>query len=253
MAHSPMSIFANHAIFVSKFDRIIPSGFSSNGKTAVSLIPQHGRVCRPSTFNAARLESKVQTADSQKSVAASQLDFVSLLGCRAEATIEARSNGSTEANTNYPLVHDAQNLEIIGSNPGVINEPDCAHLSPKEITLACAFLGLGTSYFINVDWAEAAHLHSKVPLRSVLPELALGNGGGPLLEEFWDNMRRYGLYFITVATGGIYSLVKPLADLLKSPVTAVLLVVVLSGSFYLLYLTLSTMLGIIDFDYEYSP
>ncbi|KAJ7256885.1 hypothetical protein O6H91_Y413900 [Diphasiastrum complanatum] len=66
-------------------------------------------------------------------------------------------------------------------------------------------------------------------------------------------MRRYGLYFITVATGGIYSLVKPLADLLKSPVTAVLLVVVLSGSFYLLYLTLSTMLGIIDFDYEYSP
>ncbi|CAN6690276.1 hypothetical protein ACFX13_005460 [Malus domestica] len=31
--------------------------------------------------------------------------------------------------------------------------------------------------------------------------MALGPKG-PLMEEFWDNVRRYGLYALTVSTGG---------------------------------------------------
>lgn len=39
--------------------------------------------------------------------------------------------------------------------------------------------------------------------------LALGPEG-PLMEEFWDNMRRYGLYVLTVSTGVLYAVFEPI-------------------------------------------
>lgn len=81
--------------------------------------------------------------------------------------------------------------------------------------------------------------------------LALGPGG-PLMEEFWDNVRRYGFYFFTVVSGGLYSLAKPLLDLLKEPSTQFLVAIAVAGTLYLVYLTVSTMLGLTDFDYQYS-
>uniref|UniRef100_A0A0D6QYB3 Uncharacterized protein ycf33 n=1 Tax=Araucaria cunninghamii TaxID=56994 RepID=A0A0D6QYB3_ARACU len=75
---------------------------------------------------------------------------------------------------------------------------------------------------------------------------------GPLVEEFWENMRRYTLYFFTVGTGALYTVLKPIYDLLKNPVSAVLVIVIISGSFYLLYLTLSAMIGLSEFSYEYA-
>ncbi|KAG0582169.1 hypothetical protein KC19_3G039200 [Ceratodon purpureus] len=83
------------------------------------------------------------------------------------------------------------------------------------------------------------------------PALALGPGG-PVMEEFWDNVRRYGFYFFTVVSGGLYSLAKPLLDLLKDPSTQFLVLITVIGTFYLLYLTVSTMLGLNDFQYEYA-
>ncbi|XP_024382049.1 uncharacterized protein [Physcomitrium patens] len=81
--------------------------------------------------------------------------------------------------------------------------------------------------------------------------LALGPEG-PLLEEFWDNVRRYGFYFFTVVSGGLYSLTKPLLDLLKDPSTQILVAIAVFGTLYLVYLTVSTMLGLNDFSYEYA-
>nr|XP_024382050.1 uncharacterized protein LOC112285443 isoform X2 [Physcomitrium patens] len=75
---------------------------------------------------------------------------------------------------------------------------------------------------------------------------------GPLLEEFWDNVRRYGFYFFTVVSGGLYSLTKPLLDLLKDPSTQILVAIAVFGTLYLVYLTVSTMLGLNDFSYEYA-
>lgn len=75
---------------------------------------------------------------------------------------------------------------------------------------------------------------------------------GPLVEEFWENMRRYGLYFFTVGTGAIYTILKPIYELLKNPLSGVLVIVIISGIFYLLYLTLSAMIGISEFSYQYS-
>ncbi|KAG0490739.1 hypothetical protein HPP92_007602 [Vanilla planifolia] len=81
--------------------------------------------------------------------------------------------------------------------------------------------------------------------------LALGPEG-PLVEEFWENVRRYGIFIITVSTGALYTILQPIFELLKSPVTAILIIIVLAGSFYLLFQVLNAMVGISEFSYEYG-
>lgn len=75
---------------------------------------------------------------------------------------------------------------------------------------------------------------------------------GPLVEEFWDNLRRYGLYFITVSTGAIYTIVLPIYELLKNPITAILIIIVFVGILYLLSQILSAMVGVSEFSYQYG-
>eukprot|EP00262_Sarcandra_glabra_P000187 TRINITY_DN1027_c0_g1_i1.p1 TRINITY_DN1027_c0_g1~~TRINITY_DN1027_c0_g1_i1.p1 ORF type:complete len:204 (+),score=32.82 TRINITY_DN1027_c0_g1_i1:72-683(+) len=81
--------------------------------------------------------------------------------------------------------------------------------------------------------------------------LALGPEG-PLMEEFWDNMRRYGLYIVTVSTGVIYTIFQPILELLKNPITAILIITILGGSLYLVSQVLALMFGISEFAYDYG-
>jgi len=83
------------------------------------------------------------------------------------------------------------------------------------------------------------------------PALALGPEG-PLVEEFWDNMRRYALYVVTVSTGVAYTVLQPIVELLKNPVTALLIVAVLAGSGFLVSQVLNAMVGNSDFIYRYE-
>ncbi|XP_066378572.1 uncharacterized protein [Miscanthus floridulus] len=83
------------------------------------------------------------------------------------------------------------------------------------------------------------------------PALALGPEG-PLVEEFWDNMRRYALYVVTVSTGVAYTVLQPIAELLKNPVTALLIVAVIAGSGFLVSQVLNAMVGNSDFIYRYE-
>ncbi|CAM0913232.1 unnamed protein product [Alopecurus aequalis] len=82
-------------------------------------------------------------------------------------------------------------------------------------------------------WALIGGITTGVALALALsvdagPALALGPEG-PLVEEFWDNMRRYGLYALTVSTGFAWALVQPIYELLKNPITAVLIIIVIAG------------------------
>ncbi|WOK94453.1 hypothetical protein Cni_G03155 [Canna indica] len=81
--------------------------------------------------------------------------------------------------------------------------------------------------------------------------LALGPEG-PLMEEFWDNVRRYVLYALTVSTGAIYTISQPIIELLKNPITAVLIIIFMVGTFYLLSQVLTAMVGINEFSYDYA-
>ncbi|KAF3529949.1 hypothetical protein DY000_02038953 [Brassica cretica] len=60
--------------------------------------------------------------------------------------------------------------------------------------------------------------------------MALGPEG-PLMEEFWDNVRRYSLYALAVSTGALSAVFEPIFELLKNPITAVLIFIILGGSF----------------------
>lgn len=83
------------------------------------------------------------------------------------------------------------------------------------------------------------------------PAMALGPEG-PLLEEFWDNMRRYGLYALTVSTGFAWALVQPIYELLRNPITAVLIIVVMAGGAVLTVQVINAMAGNSDFVYMYE-
>lgn len=81
--------------------------------------------------------------------------------------------------------------------------------------------------------------------------LALGPEG-PLMEEFWDNMRRYGLYALTVSSGVLYAVFQPIVELLKNPVSAILVLVILGGGVFIVSQVVSAMVGVSDFSYDYS-
>lgn len=66
---------------------------------------------------------------------------------------------------------------------------------------------------------------------------------GPLVEEFWENVRRYALYALTVSTGVIYSVVQPIFELLKNPISAVLVLIIIGGSIFIVSQILSAMMG----------
>ncbi|PHT99525.1 hypothetical protein BC332_29313 [Capsicum chinense] len=81
--------------------------------------------------------------------------------------------------------------------------------------------------------------------------LALGPEG-PLMEEFWDNMRRYGLYALTVSTGVLWAVFQPIYELLKNPISAILILTIMGGSVYIVSQVVSAMVGITDFSYDYN-
>ncbi|KAF5181888.1 Peroxiredoxin q protein [Thalictrum thalictroides] len=75
---------------------------------------------------------------------------------------------------------------------------------------------------------------------------------GPLMEDFWDNMRRYGLYALTVSTGALSMIFQPIFELLKNPISAILIIVILVGIFYIVTQVVTAMVGVSEFAYEYG-
>ena len=81
--------------------------------------------------------------------------------------------------------------------------------------------------------------------------LALGPEG-PLVEEFWDNVRRYAIYAVTVSTGALYTILLPIFELLKNPITAVLVLAIFGGAIFVISQVLSAMVGVNEFSYDYA-
>ncbi|MED6183387.1 hypothetical protein PIB30_037479 [Stylosanthes scabra] len=75
---------------------------------------------------------------------------------------------------------------------------------------------------------------------------------GPLVEEFWDNVRRYALYALTVSTGALYTILQPILELLKNPISAILVIVIFAASIFIVSQVLNAMVGVSDFTYNYA-
>jgi hypothetical protein len=65
-----------------------------------------------------------------------------------------------------------------------------------------------------------------------------------LQEDFWTNLGRYGTYFFSVLLGTAYTALKPIAGLLKRPVTAVFTVAAIAGLVVFVSTTVKAMLGV---------
>ncbi|GJP35853.1 hypothetical protein CLOM_g20400 [Closterium sp. NIES-68] len=182
----------------------------------------------------------------------------------ARSQLESRSSKASAASKPSTF------LAAEASQRAVLPQVAAAEAESSNFFLSVLALSLGTSVLITfagagpaeaADAAAAtvataggsgADLHSSLLSAASLDlHSSLGSSAtlgfiptGPLMSEFWDNVGRFVIYFFTVFTGGLYTLVKPIVDLLKKPTTAILVVLVLGGGFYVTYLTLSAMLGL---------
>jgi hypothetical protein len=68
----------------------------------------------------------------------------------------------------------------------------------------------------------------------------------------WENLVRYAQYFFSVMLGTAYVMLKPIAQLLKNPVTGILTIIGVVGLFYFIKVTVNAMLGVEDL-FEYNP
>lgn len=99
---------------------------------------------------------------------------------------------------------------------------------------------------------EAAY--SANSIQDVVQALPHPNAAFDLAQDtpIWENLVRYTQYFFSVMLGTAYIMLRPIAALLKRPVTAVLLVAVLVGLGVFVQRTLKAMTGVDDF-FAYEP
>jgi hypothetical protein len=102
----------------------------------------------------------------------------------------------------------------------------------------------------------------------ILPEAAHGAKGmeelmrslpapSPLFSlaqdtPIWENVVRYAQYFLSVMLGTGYVMLKPFGQLLKNPLTGLLLVGFTVAFVYFVKVTVAAMLGVQDL-FEYEP
>ncbi|KAK9084636.1 hypothetical protein Sjap_025047 [Stephania japonica] len=149
----------------------------------------------------------------------------------------SRHPPKTSPKTNKPINFEEQSqppiIKSYSKSEVLVNLSD-GHL--RLVMLGAISLGMAVFVGAGMDVEKA---------------MALGPEG-PLVEEFWDNVRRYGLYILTVSTGVIYTIFEPIVELLKNPITAILILVILGGSVYIVSQVVSAMVGVSEFPYEYA-
>jgi hypothetical protein len=135
-------------------------------------------------------------------------------------------------------INEPLSLEIVPKCQKILKE-DPLQVSPhgnsRVVIIGAVSLGL-VLFLMGMDGQKA---------------LALGPEG-PLMEEFWENVRRYGLYALTVSTGALYTIFQPIFELLKNPISAVLVLIILGGGIFIISQVVSAMVGVTDFAYEYA-
>lgn len=70
---------------------------------------------------------------------------------------------------------------------------------------------------------------------------------------FWENVLRYVQYFFSIMLGTGYVMLKPFAQLLRNPITGVLVIGGAVALVYAIKITVTAMLGVDDlFEYQAS-
>lgn len=99
---------------------------------------------------------------------------------------------------------------------------------------------------------ESAHAADDV--RTLLTALPAPQAAFDLAQDtpIWENIVRYAQYFFSVMLGTGYVMLKPFAQLLRNPLTGVLVVGGAVGLVVFVKTTVNAMLGVDDL-FEYAP
>ncbi|XP_058081391.1 uncharacterized protein LOC131229447 [Magnolia sinica] len=153
---------------------------------------------------------------------------------QAKLKIHPRKFANHPTNPSHPTKPIAHSIDKTPPNQNFLEDPSDGF--SRMVVLGATSLGLAL-LLLGIDGGPEA--------------LALGPGG-PMMEDFWDNIRRYGLYILTVSTGVIYTIFQPILELLKNPISAILIIAIFGGSIYIMTQVLSLMFGISEFAYDYG-
>lgn len=216
------------------------------------------RALRPPVLSLSHSLSGTRRGTLRAASSSPQLATQSLIRCQRDASIIQVSTPSTQSTQSTPSTPSSLSTRIAA-----------AQSDASTLFLTVLALSLSTSALMTVGAGPAEAVETATSAAVALPSLldpsssaasssplllsglhALGPAAtlgfipaGPFASEFWDNVGRFVIYFFTVFTGGLYSLVRPVVDSLKKPTTAIFVVVALGGTFYVTFLTLSAMLG----------
>lgn len=135
------------------------------------------------------------------------------------------------------------NMPAVGAAPMSLIQRLFAAADLSNAKNAAIITVLGTVALLSLAEPSTAAEHAPAP---VIGDLAEN-------EEFWSNVLRYVSYFFSVLLGTAYTALKPIAELLKRPTTAALVLVGGAALYFFVSTTVSAMLGMNDIiDYEPS-
>lgn len=152
------------------------------------------------------------------------------------------------------LVFKASMLPLPALRPSTSSDVQPASSASSSSTalplMACALLASAAlaSTFAPPSMAQELHAASSLATPPASPSqlFDLAEGG----EEFWPNVVRYGRYFVTVMLGTGYVMLRPLANMFKNPVSAILAIALLVGGVVGTKVTLEAMLGLQSVDFQ---
>ncbi|KAJ9566834.1 hypothetical protein OSB04_002800 [Centaurea solstitialis] len=155
-------------------------------------------------------------------------------------TSQTTKSPSRTTLVNRPLLFDSERVKITTKSKNSSSIDEEPH-----------FLGLSTKSEKLIPYGENSRYVIVGAVSVGLMMLLMGSDDhqkalafgpeGPLMEDFWDNMRRYGLYALTVSSGVLYAVFQPLYELLKNPISAILVLTILGGGFYIVSQVVSAM------------
>ncbi|KAI5670835.1 hypothetical protein M9H77_11199 [Catharanthus roseus] len=154
----------------------------------------------------------------------------------------------------YPKTPSSSPVSVKCSNlchQNVQNQP-IINTKNKSQKLFTEELSLGRSKFVILGAITVGIAVLLMGFDDDQKALAFFGPEGPLVEEFWDNMRRYAIYALTVSTGVLYAVFQPILELLRNPISAILVLIIFGGSIYIVSQVLSAMVGVSEFSYDYS-
>ena len=159
------------------------------------------------------------------------------------ATAATPLPATPSSSSSLPVVDLAQRFFLLAHPSSPLTPQSWAIIG---VLAASAMLAFPEASLAAADAVTGHHPHATTATANVVVTGIAEN------TDFWANVLRYVSYFFSVLLGTVYVALKPIAELLKRPTTAVLVLVAGAALYFFVSTTVGAMLGLNDL-VEYEP